>query len=383
MVVTQAELAQDFAERQGARATWLVPARNTVDVIAKIGLIGPDDRLVAFADDFEDAVRDCLPGKDVTLLSDPRPDAFLAASGWAPAGADTGAPEIGWGDSRLAVTGSPASYAYPAGRTSHRTFWFVSSIGGLGLRVPDLRELSRAAQAAGALLIVDNTVASAFGCRPLMLGAAVALEALDRVAAGRLSRKAVAVSVARSVAGRGRRRVVRPEAEDAYRLLAFGLGGPSSSSGAVALDAEDVSALADGLATLDVRMQRHFDHARALAEYLRCHPQVGRVGYPGLLTHPDGGVAATVLEHGFGPAVDFCLTGDARVPAHERHEAFLATCAVAHRDAPAGGATTRMSVVSRRDVSYLRIFAGTDDPLYVADSLDQALRLFCNPPEPL
>ena len=157
----------------------------------------------------------------------------------------------------------------------------------------------------------------------------------------------------------------------------------ASSSGAVVLDAEDVSALADGLATLDVRMQRHFDHARALAEYLRCHPQVGRVGYPGLLTHPDGGVAATVLEHGFGPAIDFCLTGDARVPAHERHEAFLATCAVAHRDAPAGGATTRMSVVSRRDVSYLRIFAGTDDPLYVADSLDQALRLFCNPPEPL
>ena len=46
-------------------------------------------------------------------------------------------------------------------------------------------------------------------------------------------------------------------------------------------------------------------------------------------------------------------------------------------------AATRMGVVTMRDVSYLRIFAGTDDPLYVADSLDQALRLFCNPPEPL
>ena len=90
-----------------------------------------------------------------------------------------------------------------------------------------------------------------------------------------------------------------------------------------------------------------------------------------------------MLEHGFGPAVDFCLTGSADETADERNRRFLEMCPVANRSKRAGGCATRMSVATMRDVSYLRIFAGTDDPLYVADSLDQALRLFCNPPEPL
>lgn len=383
MAPSQTELAVRFADLQRARATWFVPADHTLDVLAKIGLIGPDDRLVAFADDFPEASWDLFPGRNVSLIADPSPERFLSASGWG-VPSDDGSPDhLGWGRSDLAVSGSPASYAYPAGRTSHRTFWFVSSIGGIGLRVPDLRELSRAAVAAGALLIVDNTVASAFGCRPLALGASVSLEALDRLSEGRLSRKAVAVSVARSLSGRGRRRVVRPEAEDAYRLLAFGLGEPDAPTAPCLLGGSDLSALSDGMDSLSERMQRHFDHARAIAEYLRCHPKVGRVAYPGLKTHPDGGVASTVLEHGFGPAVDFCLTGAPGESSLVRHERFLSVCSASHRSAPAGGPQTRMSVVTVRDVSYLRIFAGTDDPLYVADSLDQALRLFCNPPEPL
>lgn len=380
MAVSQTALADRFAELQGARATWLVPAAHTVDVIAKIGLLGPEDRLVAFADDCADSFEAKFPGKDVQLIADPAPDAFLAASGW---GAQDEEAPIGWGSTQLAVTGSPASYAYPAGRTSNRTFWFVCSIGGVGLRVPDLRELSRAAAACGALLIVDNTVASAFGCKPLSLGATITLEALDRVGAGRLGQKLVAVSVARSLSGRGRHRIVRPEAEDAYRLLAFGLGDPASPSASDLLPEHELVVLEEGLNTLSERMQRHFDNARAIAEYLRCHPRIGRVAYPGLKTHPDCGLASTVLEHGFGPAVDFSLTGSADETADEHNRRFLEMCPVANRSKCAGGCATRMGVVTMRDVSYLRIFAGTDDPLYVADSLDQALRLFCNPPEPL
>lgn len=389
----QGELAERFAELQGARATWLVPARHTVDVLAKIGLVGPEDHLVAFADDFSDAFAELFPGRRVTLVAEPSPDAFLVASGWGADPSDAEEPEeavdgsdgpkeLGWGDTRLAVTGSPASYAYPAGRVSHRTFWFVSSIGGLGLRVPDLRELSRAAAAAGALLIVDNTVPSAFGCHPLKLGATISLEALDRVAAGALSQKVVAVSVARSLSGRGRRRVVRPEAEDAYRLLIFDLGDPAAPAHALELAECDLAALAVGLDTLASRMQHHTDNARAIAEYLRCHPKVGHVFYPGLKTHADHACATGVLEHGFGPAIDFSLTGSADETQRVRHERFLALCEVAHRNAPAGGAVTRIGIAQHRDVSYLRMFAGTDDLLYVADSLDQALRLFCNPPEP-
>ena len=77
-------------------------------------------------------------------------------------------------------------------------WWFVNSIGGFGLRVPDLRALGRAAREAHALLVVDNTVASIFGCDPLRLGAVLSLEALDRVFAGEAPRKLVVASVGRS-----------------------------------------------------------------------------------------------------------------------------------------------------------------------------------------
>ena len=79
MAVSQTALADRFAELQGARATWLVPAAHTVDVIAKIGLLGPEDRLVAFADDCADSFEAKFPGKDVQLIADPAPDAFLLA----------------------------------------------------------------------------------------------------------------------------------------------------------------------------------------------------------------------------------------------------------------------------------------------------------------
>lgn len=401
----QIELAARYAQEAGARSTWFAYAEHTPDLLAKIALVGPDDHLVVFADDFASAFASCFPWDNVTFIADPEPASFLAASGWMtavdaaglePAGADDGSggaaadDRSDRGDCRgdddrgaaLAHEGSPASYAYPAGRGARRTFWFVASIGGMGLRVPDIRALAQAATAAGALLIVDNTVPSLFGCRPLALGAHLVFEALDRIAAGRLDRKVVAVCVARAVQGRGRKRVASPQAEDAFRLVSFGLGAPDRPAPAMMLAASDLAAIAAGLDTLPARMQAHVDHARAIAEYLRCHPQIGHAWYPGLTSHPDHERAARVIEHGCGPAIDFTLTGAADERPVARHRRFLAQCACAHRDAPAGGAATRMNVLERESGAFIRMFAGTDDPLYVADSLDQALRLFCNPPEP-
>lgn len=62
-----------------------------------------------------------------------------------------------------------------------------------------------------------------------------------------------------------------------------------------------------GLSSLDARMQAHFDRARALAEYLAANEMVRNVRYPGLTSHPDHAVATGILEHGFGPAVEFDL----------------------------------------------------------------------------
>ena len=325
------QLEEAWAARAGARETWLLAASHVPAALSQLGIVRPGDRLVAFADDFADAFAHGFDGCDVVLVGSPSADAFAAAS----EGFDVSFDAAG----------------------SH-LWWFVNSIGGFGLRVPDLRALGRAAREAHALLVVDNTVAGLFGCDPLRLGAVLSLEALDRVCAGKAPRKLVAVSVARSQLKRHR---VDAASECAHALL--------EGRGLAKLDlpAGEAGVLERGLDSLDTRMQAHFDRARALAEYLAANEMVRNVRYPGLNSHPDHAVATGILEHGFGPAVEFDLIERS---AGELFDALPGE----FRTSPAGGATTRLSAPRGKQGSTIRLFAGTDDPLIVAATLDNALR---------
>lgn len=325
------QLEEAWALRAGAREARLVAAPHVPAALSQLGIVRPGDRLVAFADDFTEAFAHGFDGRDVALAGSPSADAFTAAFEVFDASFDAEGPHL---------------------------WWFVNSIGGFGLRVPDLRTLGRAAREAHALLVVDNTVASAFGCDPLRLGAVLSLEALDRVCAGNASRKLVAVSVARSQLKRHR---VDAAAECAHALL--------EGCGLAKLDmpADEAGVLERGLDSLDVRMQAHFDRARALAEYLAANEMVRNVRYPGLSSHPDHAVATGILEHGFGPAAEFDLI--------ERSAGDLFDALPGEfRTSPAGGATTRLSAPRGKQGSTVRLFAGTDDPLVVASALDNALR---------
>ena len=325
------QLEEAWAVRAGAREARLVAASHVPAALSLLGIVRPGDRLVAFADDFADAFARGFDACDVVLVDPPSVAAFAAASEGFDASFDAEGPHL---------------------------WWFVNSIGGFGLRVPDLRALGRAAREARALLIVDNTVASAFGCEPLRLGAALSLEALDRVCAGEAPRKLVAASVARSQLKRHR---VDAAAECAHALL-DGCGLAS-----LELFSDEAEVLEHGLDTLDARMQAHFDRARALAEYLAANEMVRNVRYPGLTSHPDHAIATGILEHGFGPAVEFdlmdCTAGE-----------FFSILPDEFRTSLAGGATTRLSAPRGKQGSTIRLFAGTDNPLVVASTLDNALR---------
>lgn len=324
------QLEEAWALRTGAREAQLLAAPHVPAALSLLGIVRPGDRLVAFADDFADAFASGFDGCDVVLVGSPSAEAFAAASEGFDASFEVEGPHL---------------------------WWFVNSIGGFGLRVPDLRALGRAAREAHALLVVDNTVAGVFGCDPLRLGAVLSLEALDRVCAGDASRKLVAVSVART---RQRHRV-DAAAECAHVLFA--------GCGALALDlsTEETDVLERGLSSLNARMQAHFDRARALAEYLAANEMVRNVRYPGLSSHPDHAVATGILEHGFGPAVEFDLIERS---AGELFDALPGE----FRTSPAGGATTRLSAPRGKQGSTIRLFAGTDNPLIVAATLDNALR---------
>ncbi|WP_368135115.1 PLP-dependent transferase [Collinsella aerofaciens] len=325
------QLEEAWALRAGAREVRLLAASHVPAALSQLGIVCPGDCLVAFADDFADAFARGFDGCDVALVGSTSAEAFAAASGGFAGSFDAEGPHL---------------------------WWFVNSIGGFGLRVPDLRALGRAAREAHALLVVDNTVASAFGCDSLRLGSALSLEALDRVCAGDAPRKLVAVSVARSQLKRHR---VDAAAECAHALLE-GCGLAKFE-----LTADEAGVLERGLDSLDVRMQAHFDRARALAEYLAANEMVRSVRYPGLSSHPDHVVATGILEHGFGPAVEFDLiersAGD-----------FFDALPGEFRTSPAGGATTRLSATRGKQGSTIHLFAGTDNPLVVASALDNALR---------
>ena len=325
------QLEDAWTARVGAREARLLAASHVPAALSLLGIVRSGDRLVAFADDFADAFASGFDCCDVALVGSPSVEAFAAASENFDASFDAEGPNL---------------------------WWFVNSIGGFGLRVPDLRALGRAAREARALLVVDNTVAGVFGCDPLRLGAVLSLEALDRVCAGKAPRKLVAASVACSQLKRHR---VDAATECAHALFA--------GCGALALDlsTEDADVLERGLSTLDARMQAHFDRARALAEYLAANEMVRNVRYPGLSSHPDHAVATGILEHGFGPAVEFDLI---ECGARELFDALPGE----FRTSPAGGATTRLSAPRGKQGSTIRLFAGTDNPLVVAATLDNALR---------
>lgn len=325
------QLEEAWALGSSARESRLVAASHVPAALLLLGIVRPGDRLVAFADDFAEAFARGFDTCDVVLVEEPSVAAFTAASEGFDASFDAEVPHL---------------------------WWFVNSIGGFGLRVPDLRALGRAAREARALLVVDNTVASIVGCDPLRLGAVLSLEALDRVCAGEAPRKLVAVSVARSQLKRHR---VDAAAECVHVLF------ESCGLGKLDLPTDEAGVLERGLDLLDTRMQAHFDRARALAEYLAANEMVRNVRYPGLSSHPDHAVATGILEHGFGPTVEFDLIDRS---ADDLFDALPGE----FRASPAGGATTRLSAPRGKQGSTIRLFAGTDNPLTVAATIDNALR---------
>ena len=375
------QVAAAYAQAAGARATWLVRARNAFEVIAKTGMVGAHDRLVVYGDTVLDRCLDVHPWQNVSVVDELTCDAFVRA-GFMPHAEEAER-------ARLVPEGSPASYAHPAGMAADRLFWLVPSVGGPQLRTADLRAFSRAAQEAGALLIVDNTLITVYGCHPLMQGAHICIENLDAMVDAPLEEPVVAVSVARSLARRGRRHLADPRAEDAHRLLSFGFGSPDAVEPQSAPAGEDLAAIDAALDSLAVRMQPRFDGANAI--------------YLALATHPDHLLAPTVLEHGFGPAVSFCLRGAPAESMRAQATRFAALFEEARgasaesfaaastgesvvSDAPvsAFGKTRRTHIVPIADskTCCLRLYMGAEHPLSIVDSLDQALRLFCNPPEP-
>ncbi|MEA2623206.1 MAG: O-succinylhomoserine sulfhydrylase [Chloroflexota bacterium] len=156
---------------------------------------------------------------------------------------------------------------------------YLETISNPTIIVADLADLVERAHRHGATVVVDNTFASPFLCRPLELGADLVIESCTKWIGGHSDVIAGAVSGSRELIG-------------AIRAVEV-------DTGAIAAPFSAFLVLR-GIETLHVRMERHCANALALARYLEGRPEVLSVMYPGLPSHPQAEVVQRELRAGGG-----------------------------------------------------------------------------------
>jgi cystathionine beta-lyase len=157
------------------------------------------------------------------------------------------------------------------------------------LRIIDIARLAAIAQKHGCLLGVDNTFASPYLQTPLDLGAHIVMHSVTKYLGGHSDVVMGAL-------------VVKDPA------LAERLAFIQNSSGATP-GPMDCFLVLRGLKTLHLRMQRHCENGKIIAEWLVKHPKVDKVYWPGFPTHVNHAVAARQMR-GFGGMMSFTLKGD-------------------------------------------------------------------------
>jgi cystathionine beta-lyase/cystathionine gamma-synthase len=154
------------------------------------------------------------------------------------------------------------------------------------LNVVDIRAVVEAAHAAGATVVVDNTFATPYLQRPLELGADVVVHSTTKYIGGHSD--VVGGFAATNDPGIGER----------LRFLQKSLGAVPG--------AFDAWLVLRGAKTLAVRMRQHCENAAAVVEFLRAHPRVEHVLYPGLPDHAGHEIAARQMRD-FGGMVSFLV----------------------------------------------------------------------------
>ncbi len=198
---------------------------------------------------------------------------------------------------------------------------FVESLANPGGIVVDLEAVARIAHEAGIPLIVDNTLASPYLCRPIEHGADIVLHSLTKFLGGHGNALGgIVVESGRFDWTQGNRFPSLTEPEPAYHGLRFyeNFGDFAFTTKARAVALRDFGPslapmnaflILNGIETLPLRMERHVANARAVAEFLDGHDQVAWVSYAGLDTSPFRDLARKYLPRGPGSVFTFGLKG--------------------------------------------------------------------------
>lgn len=167
------------------------------------------------------------------------------------------------------------------------------------MRIIDIAACVAIARKHNILVAVDNTFASPYLQNPLDLGADIVMHSVTKYLGGHSDVIMGALVV---------------NDEKLYQDLAF----ITNSCGAVP-GPQDSFLVLRGIKTLHLRMERHCLNGRIIAEFLRNHPKVAKVYWPGFADHPNHDIAKKQMRD-FGGMLSFELKGDEEAKARKLME---------------------------------------------------------------
>jgi O-acetylhomoserine (thiol)-lyase len=184
----------------------------------------------------------------------------------------------------------------------------------------DIEAVAKIAHDAGVPLVIDNTVATPYLCRPFEWGADIVVHSMTKFLGGHgNSIGGIIVDSGKFNWANGKfPELVEPD--PSYHNLKFVEAfGPLAYMIKVrvqllrdigaALSPFNAFLILQGVETLSLRVQRHCDNAMKVAQFLQSHSAVSWVNYPGLASHPTHALAKKYMPNGFGAILGFGIKG--------------------------------------------------------------------------
>jgi O-acetylhomoserine (thiol)-lyase len=199
---------------------------------------------------------------------------------------------------------------------------YAETIGNPQLNVPDIEAIAEIAHAAGVPLVIDNTLASPYLCRPIEHGADIVVHSLTKYLGGHgTTMGGIVVESGKfpwdngnfpqmTEPSRGYHGVIFHET---FGDFGFTMKARMETMRTLGPTLAPLSAflLMQGIETLHLRMPRHSESALAVAEHLASHPAVEWVNYPLLAGNPGRVIAQKYLPRGAGGILTFGVKGGA------------------------------------------------------------------------
>ena len=198
---------------------------------------------------------------------------------------------------------------------------FAETLGNPGLEVLDIPAVSQVAHDAGLPLMIDNTFATPYLCRPLDFGADLVHHSITKfmgghgiaiggviVDGGKFDWQASGLFPTLSEPYAGYHGITYA---DEFGPQAFVMRARTEGlrDFGACISPTNAFHILQGVETLPVRMARHVENARKVVAYLDAHETVEWVAYPELPGHPDHELAKKILPHGCGAIFSFELKG--------------------------------------------------------------------------